>query len=228
MQTDLDDQRVVELGRAVSLDPDFPLYRWRLSQELGDAEMAQEAAGLARSVAALRLTAGEWEAACRLSRLGAVAPFRASLETEEPSVTARAVLSQPWLLAAVEWRDRTDVVDQAVALLVSDPRVEIGWRSALRDAWTQIRALRSDGSSVRRLVLDLDEEAATSLSLHAFRRSPWPARIAVIRLEASRLGPVAERPPAVILPTTDPSLVGSPSCALGYEAPEPAPEESPK
>lgn len=212
---DSDDARTSELQAATALDPDFPLYAWHLALELDDQAIARGAAESAPSVAALRLSAGDWDDACRLSRLGTVASFQASLESDDPSVFARALVAQPWLLAAVEWRDHTDLVDQAVALLMTDPRVEIGWRGELRDAWVRIRAMEGEATSIRRLVLDVDDVPATSLSLHTFRRSPWPARIAEIRLDAARLGPVSAMVSAALLPTTDPSLFRSSSCALG-------------
>lgn len=214
MQTDVYAERVVLLQRVVHLDPHFPLYRWRLGLETGDAESFGVAARSA-AIAPLWITAEGWDAACRLSRLGAVAPFRASQLTDDPGVTARAILAQPWLMAAVEWRGREDVVDRAVALLIDDPRVEIGWRAGLRDSWAATRTIRSEVTSVRRLVLEVDDEPATSLSLHAFRRSPWPARVAEIRLDVARFVPLAELPPATQLPTTDPSLFRSADCSLG-------------
>lgn len=208
-------ERLVLLERAVVLDPEFPLYRWRLALERDDPSLAREAAEQARSVAAPWLTAEAWDDVCRLSRLGTVAPFRASLERSEPEVMARALAAQPWLLAAEAWRGRERQVADAVALLVDDPRIEIGWRARLRDVWVQIRRIDGHEEAARLLVLDLDAEPATSLSLHTFRRSPWPARIGQIRLDGRRLGPVADMPAAVALTTTEASLFRSPSCAIG-------------
>lgn len=219
------------LERAVALDPGFPLYRARLAlarRDLGEpgaAAEALEAAEAARGIAPFYLLAGVAGGepgpgpavsalirACELDPLGGLAPFhlatRAGDDPRAPAWAARFLLAEPYLAAAEELEGQSTLLAAALA--------ELSRLEALDPAWTArlARVLARGPSSpgpARRLALEMDAEGATSLSLHAFRRSPWPARIDEVRVLSERL-PDLEAPAKS--PTTDAILFRADGCLL--------------
>ncbi len=227
--------RLVALERAYELDAAMPLYGFRLALELEPrrraARLALAAAGRASGVAALWLTAGRlaapvdsrralaaWERACDLAPLGAVAPFRlAAVDPHHPLAVeraARALLASPDLRAAREWQDLEGLVGRAVDRLAGEQGIEQGWRWALYESWLRLIELSPSGAvdEAPRLALAMDGEGAEALSLHLFRRRPWPAELAAIELDPQRLAE-ARQVAASGLPSTSAALF-APGCRL--------------
>ena len=226
--------RLRELRRAVELDPGFPLYRARLawleSEGRPDPALARQALGAARDargLAALWLAAGlrgqqagePWSReallqACRLSPLGAMAPFFLTLGEGDAWLrqwAGRAVLAEPMLLAAVAWRRREPLVSAAVEELERLDGLDASWRQAL----SALQLDRAEGGgSIRRLVLEIDGDLPTSVSLFAFRRQPWPAYLAEVELDARVLSRI-QLLPATAVRATPPTVFQAPRCGLG-------------
>ncbi len=209
------DRQAHHLRRAVELDPAFPLYRARLAWLEAGKPGARAAAESARAVAPLWLVAGmlaqengeTWSReallrACRLSPLGVIAPYRLTFEqgsqVDRVQWTARALLAEPLLLAAVAWRDRAPELRAAVDEIGRLGGIDAGWHAWLEQA---LAARQGGGGPVRQLALSMDTDAATSVSLYAFRRRPWPVDLARIEIYQSMLatidpGAAARLPPA--------------------------------
>ncbi len=206
------DGQARHLRRAVALDPGFPLYSARLAwldaDRLPDdpavARRARAAADGAWGVAHLWLAAGvlgqdsgeAWSRdallrACRLSPLGAIAPYRLTLGEGAPAAqagwTARALLAEPLLLAAVAWRDRGPELDSAASELRRLDGLDADWLAWLA---ANLRA-RPGAGPVRSLALEMDGEATGAASLYAFRRRPWPALLARVEIYEAVLERVA-------------------------------------
>ncbi|MEE8526154.1 MAG: O-antigen ligase family protein, partial [Thermoanaerobaculia bacterium] len=201
------------LRRAVDLDPGFPLYRARLAWlESGFAtgpddeiaDRARLAAADAYGLAPLWLVAGQagseagaaWSRdalvrACRLNPLGALAPFRLAVGTSpgplSPEWGARAILSEPRLLAAPAWRGRRGLLVDAAGWASVLDGVDEGWRLRLEE--TIAGGLDAGGETVS-LVLVMDSSGEESLSLHAFRRRPWPTELSVVELGRDALAAI--------------------------------------
>ncbi len=232
------------LDRAVELDPRFPLYRARRAWLASEADepswpserVAVEAIGAAeaaRGVPALWLAAGaaaeaageDWaaafsyERACAADPLGALAPFglaRVGSRLHDPaSVAARALAADPRLAAALWWQGREDLLERAVVRASTAEGIDEGWREALRERVAGVLAGgRAPEEVSAELALVLDGTPESSLSLHAFRRLPWPARLAPVPLGTAAAG-FAGLPPAVSLPGTDPRLF-PPTCTGAF------------
>ncbi len=224
------------LRRAVALDPDFPLYRARLAwleAEIGGADReiarrAVRAAADAYGVAPLWLVAGvlaqetggpgsreALERACRLSPLGALAPFRLALGEPTRAASAewgaRALLAEPRLAAATAWGARRELLAAAVGRAVAAPGVDAGWRQRLAERVDEGLDL---AGPTRRIALAMDGEGSASLSLYAFRRRPWPAELVPVALSAAALARI-DLVPAVGLRTTAPEVFNGPGlCGL--------------
>ena len=231
--TQVEDQRRY-LRRAVELDPGFPLYRARLAWLAGDAlpsdvdlarqalAAAEDAYGLAPLwlVAGIRgQAAGEpWSRrallrACQLSPLGAMAPFRLALSQaaarERVGWAGRALLAEPRLLVATDWANDELLVGHAVEALGQISGVEAGWRQALEEQYLN----RQIGGAPRQLALQMDARGATSISLHAFRRWPWPRtleRVGIAAFNLSELNLVA----AARLETSEAGVFAAPYCGI--------------
>lgn len=191
------------LGRAVALDPGFPLYRARLAWLEGDRDQARDAAERARAVAPLWTVAGilaqdagdAWSRealmrACRLSPLATIAPFRLTFEEGAEELraqwTARALLAEPLVAAAVAWRDQGPVLRAAVNAIGRLDGVDPGWRAWLEQV-VGARGEPGTDDSLQVLALAMDADPKTSLSLYAFRRRPWPIDLARIEIDARLL-----------------------------------------
>jgi hypothetical protein len=221
-------EQIRHLRRAVDLDPALPLYRARLAWLEMEASTAAdaEAAGRARQAAAdavgvapLWLVAGEaglasgapWSRdalieACRLNPLGALAPFHLAVATPpgplSPEWGARAILSEPRLLASPAWEDEHLLV-AAVGWASALDGVDEGWRQRLEETFD--RGLDTGGETMT-LTLGMDAAVDDSLSLHAFRRRPWPVELAAVELDGKALAGV-ELVSAAGLRTTDPGVL---------------------
>lgn len=223
--------RQEELGRALALDPEFPLYRARLAWVDGDEAEAFVAAHGAPGLAALWLGAGElattlrdsreaYVAACTGDPLGALAPFHLALREldgamppHDPRIVermARALLAEPRLLASPRFEEYPDALDRALARIDGLAGVDPGWRGALLETAAEIRDLRGE---VRRLVLGMDEAPETSLSLYAFRRRPWPVDLVVVELDLEKARRI-DLPAATVLDTTSGRIFEDPACGL--------------
>lgn len=222
-----------ELVEAVRLDPAFPLYRARLAWlraaagELDEAaaEMARQAAADAWGLTPLWLAAGRlgelsgapwsemaWARACDLDPLGAIPPLRLALGATDDEAfmwAARAFLAEPRLLASVEILQRPTLVAAAAEEIELFEEVGEGWRAAFLEA--AVPGAR--GGAVRELGMAMDGEAATSVSLYAFRRQPWPIYLDRVALDSAALAAI-DLVPATELTDTVPSLFTAPNCGL--------------
>jgi hypothetical protein len=200
------------LGRAVRLDPRFPLYRMRLALLEDNPGLAFEAARDARSVATLWTVAGilgaaqgrPWaggalERACALDPLNPFPPFYLmTLEpgaAESPRRGAHALLAEPRLAAATFWEAHPDLLPRAVDEVRSWPGVDTGWKESFVAALPTPGERQGDAAS---LELEIDTVPDLALSLHTFRRRPFPVRWPLVRL---RLAPLErlQLPPATTL-----------------------------
>ncbi len=209
----LDPATLERLARASALDPDFPLYRARsawLAARLGHgaasaATEARKAAHDAVGVAPLWLAAGilaadagkPWaqsalETAARLDPLSPLAAFhRMRLQPghpEAPRWGAQALEAEPRLAAAHFWADHRDLRRLVLERLA--PGAGASARRILESVGAIGNSATPSGEGLS-LALTLDTEAAVSFSLYAFRRSPWPAALAPVALDARLL---AHRP----------------------------------
>ncbi len=225
------------MARAVALDPSFPLYRarWAWSAELPAGERAVEAMAAARSaqgVAALWLRAGALaleggrsdlagEALSRamaLDPLSGFAPFQ--LATLGPDgggridCAARAMIAEPRLAAASSWRGHESARRGAIALIEHWPGIDAGWRAEMLKQ-SPLAASNPGGSSPVdevELAAQIDSTPALAVSLHLFRRSPWPADVARIRVE--RAGVRRMRlPSAAVVEESSPAAFPGDRCA---------------
>jgi len=196
---------------AAELDPEMPLYRARLGWLAPDArrrrlELERAAAG-APGVAALQLAAG-WasqvsaasgdsggvahlEAACNADPLAGTAPFLLALaepdSSRAPRLTARAVLADPALLAAIDFEARPGLLAAALAEVARWEGIDTGLREAIVDV---AASLPSPGHGpIGRRGVAMDGEATTATSLNAFRRLPWPQSLGFVgvRLPEARM-----------------------------------------
>ena len=219
---------LTQLERAIALDGSFPLYRARWAWLSGDAREALRAAEGAPGISALWLMAGvlgqkggePWSrralvAACRTSPLEASAPFHLAVGEPREALSVqwavRALLAEPRLLAAEGWRRRPGLLGDAVAQLVETEGVDAGWRLAVAETFAE---LGEPEGAVRGLAVALDRTAATSMTLHSFRRRPWPTHLAPIDLVSDALAQV-DLVPAPEIPTTKGWLFDAEECGLG-------------
>lgn len=219
------------LGRAVRIDPLFPLYRMRLALLDGSPEAALRAARDGRAVPTLWTVAGllgggaeTLETACALDPLNPFPPFyRMTLEPLAPAAPlrgARALLAEPRLAAATFWEERPDLLARSVEEVRRWPGVDAGWKEAFLSALPGIpdepnepneRAERRGETA--RLQLEIDTAPDLALSLHTFRRRPFPAEWPLVQL---RTGPLERLrlPPAT-------TLRGTPAGAFSAGCPTP-------
>jgi hypothetical protein len=218
------------LGRAVGLDPHFPLYaaRCALAPSLDDASEASTqrvtsalaAARGARGVAAFWLLAGRLaveaddpragdllDEACRLDPLGALAPYLRALgapaDPRASAWVARALAAEPRLLAATAWERWPGLRAAAVDQVGAQEGIDPGWRLALLAANAAIPATPSGETRGLELGVDLSPvNGSEGFALHLFRRLPDPLSLAVVELRLDRLPIVAELPAATTLPTS--------------------------
>ncbi|HUP41953.1 MAG TPA: hypothetical protein VM599_01965, partial [Thermoanaerobaculia bacterium] len=164
--------------------------------------------------------AAAFERACGLEPLGALAPF-SLLEVASPlhqpvALGARSLAAEPRLAAATYWQGRPELLRRSVLTLAATEGIDEGWRAELV---ARVAALEEgDGAAADRideLALAFDPRPADSVALHAFRRSPWAARLVFIPVRAGAAAGLAGLPPATALAGTDPRLF-PPTCTGAF------------
>jgi O-antigen ligase len=220
-----------EMESAIRADPGFPLYPLRRTLEpfsFQSPEHAFEAARRARGVAAfwlragamnsespdsdLRLLQGEVLArACDLEPLGGFAPFllaRLATGDRAEQLLARALVAEP-RLAASPWIER-ELLERALRVIEQVGEWPIGWRAAavdrLRGFEVAPESAEDDpaagsGDELVDLVLAMDAERSTALSLFVFRRTPRSTVLVSIPLRAETARSI-DLPPLWSLPDT--------------------------
>ncbi len=198
------------LAQAMALDPQFALYRarwaWSADAPVGERAVAASAAARAApGVAALWLRAGALaleagrkdlarhasERAMALDPLSGFAAFQlATLDADASDAAdcrARALLAEPRLAAATAWRGREILLREALARLEHWPGIDAGWRVEMiqqaAGAAPQPLAAGTPAGDEVELAAQIDTTPALAVSLHLFRRTPWPADVARIRVE---------------------------------------------
>lgn len=208
--------QVRRLEWATRLDPHFPLYRFRLAVSIAAdqprraAAEALIAASGARGVAPLWLEAGllarkagdtaarrTLVRACRLDRLAPLPPFYAALSSPQgeraADLLAQSLLLEPRLAAAVALESRGALLDGALGRLAEMREVPARWRLALKHAVGRLRRIGGQGPTAD-LVLDADRSPYLSFSVYAFRRTPWPLRLASVVLRRPAVKVMASVP----------------------------------
>ena len=172
--------------------PQVPGTYWAAAEGAHSIAPLWLLAGRSGQAADLKWSQRALERACDLDPLSFQAPFL--LATGEPvqarSVpwAARSLMAEPNLLAATAWRQRREVLDAAVELLVDHPAIDAGWRLHLMESHRRIvEGYGVPPTSVQPLILGMDGDASSSLSLYAFRRRPWPADLVVIEVDAAAI-----------------------------------------
>ena len=216
-----------ELAIAMRLDPQFPLYPMRLALlRLGDpggrgsaTELSLRAARQAPGVSSLWLVAGilgpsadALEKACALDPLDPFPPFygmvAAAADPDAEARGAQALLAEPRLLAATFWLRRPDLLAGALARARDWPGVDAGWKEALLAAGARSGAGSGPAFQV---ALTIDAEEAQTLSLTAFRRSPWPVSWPLIEVRKP-LWDGLQVPPAAASKGTSPDFFRASPC----------------
>jgi hypothetical protein len=208
--------RLLEL--AAELDPGMPLYRARLGWMAPSASARAVALGRVAAavpgVPALQLAAG-WSAqnaglggddglarACEDDPLAGPAPLLLALAAPQasssPRLAGRALLADPPLLAATAWEREPALLAAALAEVSRWNGVDAGVRQALVDAAHTLP--RRDRPAMLRVTMD--EEPSTAVSLHVFRRLPWPATLAALPVRREAFGEMRRIPAAGSLATT--------------------------
>jgi hypothetical protein len=185
------------LDQARRLDADFPLYLARRAWLASDirgidreaADQAREAAEMAPGLAPLWLAAGDlgrrahqaWAPsalahAYRLDPLSPLAAFHLMMvqgnQDEAVRLGEAAVAMEPRLVGAQWWWNHRDLADR-LSRRIGVPIPE---------------EIDSPSAEPMVLALTLDRTPSLSFSLYAFRRSPWPGRMASISLATDRSG----------------------------------------
>ncbi|MGE0641177.1 MAG: O-antigen ligase family protein [Thermoanaerobaculia bacterium] len=224
------DPAAAELADARRLDPRFPLYRarWAWSASAAISERAAEAfraADESRGVATLWLRAGAlaleagtpdparlaFSRALALDPLSAFAPFQLAALVDDPAAcAARAVLAEPRLLAASVLRDREGRREALLRRIESWPGIDAGWRSELLQ---RASGLPEAGGDEVDLAARIDSEPALAMSLLTFRRRPWKADVARIRLEREGVRALRDLVPATALATSAATAFPRDRCA---------------
>jgi hypothetical protein len=116
-----------------------------------------------------------------------------------PRLGGRALLTDPALLAAVDWEGAPGLRAAALAEAERWPGVG-GFGQALVVA----AATLPQGGAIGRLRVTADTTPATAMSLFAFRRLPWPVTLAEVDVRAPAAAKV-KIPPASALRTSSPA-----------------------
>jgi hypothetical protein len=206
------------LERAVRIDPWFPLYRMRLAllqESPAAAETALQAARDGRAVPTLWTVAGllgasartagaaeALERACALDPLNPFPPFyRMTLEpgaAEAPVRGAHTLMAEPRLAAATFWETRPELLARTVEEVRRWPGVDMGWKEAFVSSLPTSAERRGLPEDTAWMELEIDTVPALALSLHTFRRRPFPAQWPLVQL---RMAPLERLrlPPATTL-----------------------------
>jgi hypothetical protein len=130
---------------------------------------------------------------------------------EPVSVAARALAAEPRRAAATWWQGWEARLERAAGRTATAAGIDEGWRQA---RLAGVEGMEPGGPEVE-LALTLDRMPEASLSLHAFRRRPWPARVARVRLDSGAAAAFADLPPAVSQESTDARLF-PPTCTGAF------------
>jgi hypothetical protein len=87
-------------------------------------------------------------------------------------------------VASVLWSRHADLATSAARHLRGWPGVPDERRAALSKA---LEATADEPVRPADWIVEIDRDPALSLSLHAFRRRPWPAGVAAVEVDAERL-----------------------------------------
>ncbi len=196
-----------ELTAAIRLDPGFPLYRMRQALLNQDAALALGAARDAPGVATLWTVAGilgrdreALEKACALDPFNPFPPFYLmTLEPEAEGASRRgahALLAEPRLAAATFWEARPGLLERTDNILRRWPEVDPGWKEELVRRFPSPSERRGPTA---RLGLEIDTVPPRALSLHTFRRLPFPIEWPLVQVRFAAL-PRLDLPPATTLP----------------------------
>ena len=216
--------------------------RWAWSATSPLEERALEAIAAARSargVASLWLRAGALaleagrrdlareasSQALKLDPLGGFAPFQlATLSGDGVDCAARGLLAEPRLAAATSWRGHDGQRRLALQRLERWPGIDTGWKEEfLQQAATAVPAPLAPGTQEAAgaaaaaadevdLAAQIDTTPALAVSLHLFRRSPWPADVARIRVERAAVRRM-KLPSAATLPESAAAAFPRDRCA---------------
>jgi hypothetical protein len=208
-----------DLATAIRLDPGFPLYRMRQALLKGDAKLALSAARDAPGVATLWTVAGilgrdreALEKACGLDPFNPFPPFYLmTLEPRAESASRRgahALIADPRLAAATFWEAHLELLERTDNVLRRWPEVDPGWKEELVRRFPSPSERRGPTA---RLGLEIDTDPPLALSLHTFRRRPFPIEWPLVQVRRAPLArldllPATTLPgPAfdVICPTTE-------------------------
>jgi O-antigen ligase len=212
------DRAVADLGRAVRLDPGFPLYRMRLALLSRAPDQALRAARDGRGVAVLWTVAGilgqaerrPWagaalSAACSCDPLDPFPPFfRLQIDPEAVGAGERgahALLAEPRLAAALFWAGRSRLLAESLEEVRTWEGVDAGWKQALMSAASAASARPGPDDEREWLALTFDTDPAESISVLLFRRRPWPTQWGVVPLRRGLLAGL-DLPPATTLETS--------------------------
>jgi hypothetical protein len=198
------------LARAHQSDPQFPLYAL-VAGRLDSAAGLPGAGNLARTgaaggpgIAAGWLIAGDalsrdgdlpaaraaWARAATLDPLGGgAAALRLSWHDEGVAARegwlVRALEAEPRFLAAEPAEAIADVLPAAIARIERDATLDEGWRARFVEV---AREASATPRSTERGTFEstVDATPRDALSLHAFRRAPWPAALVPVTLDRAR------------------------------------------
>jgi hypothetical protein len=172
-----------------------------------DAALALGAARDAPGVATLWTVAGilggdraALEKACELDPFNPFPPFH--LMTLDPEAVgasrrgAHALLAEPRLAAATFWEAHLGLLDRTDNVLRRWPEVDPGWKEELVRRFPSPSERRGPTA---RLGLEIDTDPPRALSLHTFRRRPFPIEWPLVRVRLAPL-PRLDLPPATTLP----------------------------
>ena len=204
------------LGQARQVDPGFPWYSLiaaRLMSDVGApgaSTLARWGAKGAPGVAAGWLIAGDaaaregdlepareaWRRASDLDPLGGAAPalrlaWRAETVEERVGWLTRALVAEPRFLASEPAEAIALLLPEALRRIEADASIDAGWRERFL---VTARALEAMPRSARldALEVEVDGVPVDALSLHAFRRLPWPAALAPVAIDRTRARRVEE------------------------------------
>ncbi len=227
--------------RALSWDPQFPLYRARyalLADEPGEAlAAAEDGVGIAAHWFLAASMAGDSGAswgesaalrACRLDPFNALPPYvSASLlrssggsAKDAAEAMARALLAEPRLLAAPAIYLDASFRERVVERILRQGGVEEGVRARWAELNRELESLfrpRAPGTSapaLATLVQGYDGRPEAALSTFLFRRRPWLLTLYSVGLNPELVSTI-DLPPATQLRSTAPWVFSDSGCGLG-------------
>jgi hypothetical protein len=197
------------------------------------ARLAREAAIDGGAVAPLWLTAGvlgrqarlPWAGpalaeSCRLDPLDPFPPFYLlAAEPDSPEAPVRgalALLDDPRLAAATFWEGRERLLASCLEVVRGWTGVDPGWKESLLAAVPA--ALGPRQGAPLRLTLAWDTSPPLALSLHTFRRRPWPGSWPLVAVRPEPLARLT-MPPAAALGYVFLGAPPRPVCGLGPRLP---------